>query len=48
MKNQFMNPENVKNINKVGKYNKIEGKITRKTLNVVLMLVMRFLTNLCV
>ena len=27
VKNEFLNPENVKNSNKVGKYDKIVGKV---------------------
>ena len=40
-----MNPENQKILTKWEKSDKIGGKVILKTLNFVLMLVMRFLTN---
>ena len=40
-----MNPENLKILTKWKKNDKKAGKVIRKTLNFVLMLVIRFLTN---
>ena len=40
-----MNLENLKILTKWKKNDKIRGKVIEKTLNFVLMLVMRFLTN---